>query len=187
VGKLPVRARQQDEAGPEEIGTLSFIDNAVDMTTGTIKLKGTFPNNDHQLWPGQFVRVVLRLTTQRDATVIPNEAVQTGQNGSFVYVVKPDRTVESRPVTVGARVDQDVVIDKGVEVGETIVTEGQLRLAPGSKVAVRDGRGGRGEGRGRGGEGRGGEGAPGGEGRGRGEGGGREGGKAAGAPEGAKQ
>jgi multidrug efflux system membrane fusion protein len=167
VGKLPVRARQQDEAGPEEIGTLSFIDNAVDMTTGTIKLKGTFPNNDHQLWPGQFVRVTLRLTTQRDATVVPNEAVQTGQNGSFVYVVKPDRTVESRPVTVGARVDQDVVIEKGVEVGETIVTEGQLRLAPGSRVAVRDGRGGRGEGRGRG-EG----------------GGGREGGKA---PEAAKQ
>ncbi len=187
VGKLPVRVRQQDESGPEEIGTLSFVDNAVDMTTGTIRLKGTFPNNDHQLWPGQFVRVTLRLTTQRDATVVPNEAVQTGQNGSFVYVVKPDRTVDSRPVTVGARVDQDVVIEKGVEVGETIVTEGQLRLAPGSRVAVRDGRGGRGEGRGRGGEGggapAGGEGR--GEGRGRGEGGGgREGGKA---PEAAKQ
>jgi multidrug efflux system membrane fusion protein len=159
VGKLPVRARHQDEAGPEEIGVLSFIDNAVDMTTGTIKLKGTFPNTDHKLWPGQFVRVILKLTTQRDANVIPGEAVQTGQNGSFVYVVKPDRTVESRTVTVGARVDQDVVVESGLEQGETVVTEGQLRLAPGSRVVVRDGRGGRGEGRGgRGGEGRGGEG-----------------------------
>jgi multidrug efflux system membrane fusion protein len=77
VGKLPVRARPQDDAGDEEIGTLSFVDNAVDMTTGTIRLKGTFPNTDHMLWPGQFVRVTLRLTTQRDATVVPNEAVQT--------------------------------------------------------------------------------------------------------------
>jgi multidrug efflux system membrane fusion protein len=179
IGKLPVRARPQDEGGDEEVGTLSFIDNAVDMTTGTIRLKGTFPNGDHKLWPGQFVRVTLRLTTQRDATTVPNEAVQTGQNGSFVYVVKQDRTVESRPVTVGARVDQDVVIEQGVQVGETIVTEGQLRLAPGSRVAVRDGRGG---GRGRGAEGApgGGEGrSGGGEGRGRGEGGK--------APEGSKQ
>jgi multidrug efflux system membrane fusion protein len=182
VGKLPVRARPQDEGSEEEVGVLSFIDNAVDMTTGTIRLKGTFPNRDHKLWPGQFVRVTLRLTTQRDATTIPNEAVQTGQNGSFVYVVKPDRTVESRPVTVGSRVDQDVVIESGVQVGETVVTEGQLRLAPGSRVAVRDGRGG---GRGRGGEGRGGEGR-GGEGRGEGRGGG-EGRGPGGPPEGAKQ
>ena len=71
----------------------------MDVTTGTIKLKGTFPNTDHKLWPGQFVRVTLRLTTQRNAVMVPNEAVQTGQNGSFVYVVKPDRTVETRPVT----------------------------------------------------------------------------------------
>jgi multidrug efflux system membrane fusion protein len=163
VGKLPVLARPQDEGEMEETGTLTFVDNTVDMTTGTIKLKGTFPNHDHKLWPGQFVRVTLRLTTRRDATVVPNEAVQTGQNGSFVYVVKSDRKVESRPVTVGARVDQDVVIESGLEAGETVVTEGQLRLAPGSTVVVR---GGRGEGRGgRGGEGRGGEG------RGRGEGG----------------
>jgi multidrug efflux system membrane fusion protein len=154
VGKLPVRARRQDEAGEEEIGTLSFVDNTVDMTTGTIKLKGTFPNTDHKLWPGQFVRVTLRLTTQRDATVVPNEAVQTGQNGSFVYVVKQDRTVESRAVTVGSRVDQDVVVESGLETGETVVTEGQLRLAPGSRVVLRDGRGGgRGEGRGNGGGG----------------------------------
>jgi membrane fusion protein, multidrug efflux system len=162
-GKLPVRARPQDEPEGEEIGTLTFVDNSVDMTTGTIRLKGTFPNTDHKLWPGQFVRVTLRLTTQRDAVVVPNEAVQPGQNGSFLYVVKQDRTVDSRPVTTGARVDQDMVIETGLEAGETVVTEGQLRLAPGSRVIVRDGRGGQ---RGGGaGEGRGG---------GRGDGGGKE-------------
>jgi multidrug efflux system membrane fusion protein len=153
VGKLAVRARAQDEAGPEEVGTLTFVDNTVDMTTGTIKLKGTFPNTDHKLWPGQFVRVTLRLTTQKSATVVPNEAVQTGQNGSFVYVVKPDRTVDSRPVTTGARVEQELVIESGLEPGETVVTEGQLRLAPGSRVVVRDGRGGGGGREGRGGRG----------------------------------
>ncbi len=159
-GKLPVRVKPQDETGAEETGVLSFIDNAVDTTTGTIKLKGTFQNKDHQLWPGQFVRVTLRLTTRQNATVVPNQAVQTGQNGSFIYVVKEDRTVESRPVTVGARVEEDMVIESGLEPGETVVTEGQLRLAPGSRIVVRDGRGGRG------GEGRGaGEGRGGGEGR----------------------
>jgi multidrug efflux system membrane fusion protein len=169
-GKLPVRVRPQDDAETEEIGALTFVDNMVDTTTGTIKLKGTFVNKDHKLWPGQFVRVTLRLTTQQNAVVVPNEAVQTGQNGSFIYVVKDDRTVESRNVTLGARVDQDMVIQSGLEPGETVVTEGQLRLAPGSRVALRDGRGRRGGGgEGRGGEGRGGEGRSGearGEGRG---------------------
>jgi multidrug efflux system membrane fusion protein len=108
------------------------------VTTGTIKLKGTFANTDHKLWPGQFVRVILRLTTQPNAVVVPNEAVQTGQSGTFVYVVKADRTVESRTVATGARVGQDMVVDKGLEAGEVVVTEGQLRLAPGSKVVVRD-------------------------------------------------
>jgi multidrug efflux system membrane fusion protein len=150
AGTLQVRARPQDDTNaPEETGKLTFVDNSVDMTTGTIKLKGTFPNGDHKLWPGQFVRVTLRLTTQPNAVVVPNQAVQTGQSGSFVYVVKQDRTVESRPVTTGARVDQDLVVDQGLEPGETVVTEGQLRLAPGSKVVVRDagGRGGRGRAR----------------------------------------
>jgi multidrug efflux system membrane fusion protein len=140
--KLPVRAGPQDNPGDEETGVLTFIDNAVDMTTGTIKLKGTFGNSDRKLWPGQFVRVTLRLTTQQNAVVVPNQAVQAGQNGSFVYVVKPDRTVEMRPVTTGARVDQDMVVEQGLQPGETVVTEGQLRLAPGSRVVVRDGRGG---------------------------------------------
>lgn len=156
-GTLPVRSRpQDDDSGGDENGSLTFVDNTVDVTTGTIKLKGTFPNASHKLWPGQFVRVTLRLTTQPNAVVVPNEAVQTGQNGSFIYVVKQDRTVESRPVTTGARVDQDMVVEAGLEPGETVVTEGQLRLAPGSRVVVRDGRGGgggRGGKKGGGGEG----------------------------------
>jgi len=143
MGSLSVRARPQDaDTGSEERGALTFVDNSVDVTTGTIKLKGTFPNADHQLWPGQFVRVTLRLTTQQNAVVVPNEAIQTGQSGAFVYVVKADKTVESRPVVTGSRVEQDMVVSEGLAVGETVVTEGQLRLAPGSKVVVRDGRGG---------------------------------------------
>jgi multidrug efflux system membrane fusion protein len=146
LGSLSVRARPQDaETANEERGALTFVDNTVDVTTGTIKLKGTFPNTDHELWPGQFVRVTLRLTTQQNAVVVPNEAVQTGQTGAFVYVVKADKTVESRPVVTGTRVEQDMVVSEGLAVGETVVTEGQLRLAPGSKIVVREaGGGGRG-------------------------------------------
>ena len=140
-GKLPVRARPQDEPvarkrGSDVRGQCRGYDHRHDQAEGNL------PESDHKLWPGEFVRVSLRLTTQQNAVVVPNEAVQTGQNGSFVYVVKQDRTVESRPVTTGARVDQDMVIEKGLEAGETVVTEGQLRLAPGSRVVVRDGRGG---------------------------------------------
>jgi multidrug efflux system membrane fusion protein len=139
-GKLSVNATPQDDNTQREVGVLTFVDNTVDSTTGTIKLKGTFPNSDHKLWPGEFVRVTLRLTTQADAVVVPNQAVQTGQDGPYVYVVKDDKTVEMRPVVTSTRVDQDLVIDKGLRPGETIVTEGQLRLAPGSKVQFRDGR-----------------------------------------------
>jgi membrane fusion protein, multidrug efflux system len=144
-GKLQVRAQPQDDAtAPPEVGDLTFVDNAVDATTGTITLKGTFVNTDHKLWPGQYVRVTLRLTTRRNAITVPNEAVMTGQNGQYIYVVKPDRTAETRTVTAGARSGNDMVIDSGIQAGETVVTEGQLRLAPGSKVVVRDGSGRRG-------------------------------------------
>jgi len=137
VGKLPVMAIPQDDPSAVETGVLTFTDNNVDMTTGTIKLKGTFPNAARKLWPGEFVRVTLRLTTQQNAMVVPNQAIQTGQDGSFVFVVKADRSVENRPVTTGARIDQDLVVQTGLTVGETVVTEGQLRLAPGMKVVVR--------------------------------------------------
>jgi multidrug efflux system membrane fusion protein len=147
-GKLPVRAQPQDDVNaPAETGTLTFVDNSVDVTTGTITLKGTFGNADRRLWPGQYVRVTLRLTTQPNATTVPNEAVMTGQNGSYVYVVKPDRSVDTRTVVAGARVGQDMVIQSGLQPGETVVTEGQLRLAPGSHVIIRPAAGGGGGGR----------------------------------------
>jgi multidrug efflux system membrane fusion protein len=146
-GKLQVTAHPQDSAADSETGVLTFIDNTVDPTTGTIKLKGTFQNADNKLWPGEFVRVTLQLTTRPNAIVVPNQAVQTGQDGQFVYVVKQDRTVEMRPVVTGTRVDQDLVVDSGLKPGETIVTEGQLRLAPGSRVQFGGGRGGPGGGR----------------------------------------
>ncbi len=136
VGKLPVTVAPQDDEAATEVGHLTFVDNSVDPATGTIKLKGTFPNKNHRLWPGQFVRVTLRLTTQVNALVVPNQAVQTGQDGEFVFVVKEDRTVESRPVTTSVRVDQDMVVSKGLEFGETVVTEGQLRLSPGARVTT---------------------------------------------------
>jgi len=157
-GTLMVTATPQDGSNQPASGKLTFVDNAVDMTTDSIKLKATLPNDDHRLWPGQFARVSLRLTTLSNATVVPSQAVQTGQDGQYVFVVKPDSTVEQRPVTVARRVDQDVVVDQGVRPGETVVTEGQLRLEPGSRVTTdlnaapgrgqRGGRGGRGQGRG---------------------------------------
>ncbi len=126
------------DAGPStfEDGKLFFIDNAVDESTGTILVKAAFANRSHQLWPGEFVRVVLRLGTRAGALVVPGQAVQAGQEGSFVFVVKPDQTVESRPVVPGMHVDGQIVIEKGLEPGETVVTEGQLRLTAGSKVQV---------------------------------------------------
>jgi multidrug efflux system membrane fusion protein len=132
-GTLQVEARGQDGTDADQ-GQLTFVDNNVDTTTGTIKLKGTFQNTSRKLWPGEYVNVKLRMSVQQNALVLPNQAVQTGQDGTYVYVVKDDRTVEMRPVTTGLRVDQDMVIDKGVQAGETVVTEGQLRLAPGSRV-----------------------------------------------------
>lgn len=133
--QLVMVSPQTDSSSPET-GEVSFIDNAVDPTTGTIKIKGTFGNKERKLWPGEFVRVTLRLATQPDALVVPNQAVQTGQEGSYVFVVKEDRTVETRPVVSGTRVDQDLVIEKGLRLGETVVTEGQLRLAPGMRVQI---------------------------------------------------
>jgi membrane fusion protein, multidrug efflux system len=155
LGKLPVFAKSQNETGPGERGEVTFIDNSVDLTTGTIKIKGTFENKDLKLWPGQFLNVTLRLTTQMGAITVPNEAVQNGQDGQFVYVVNSDNRVEARPVTIGERIDQDLVVLKGLEAGETVVTQGQLRLQPGSQVSIGEGGTGGGGGKGSGGRGRG--------------------------------
>ena len=153
---LPVVATPQDADAQPASGDLTFVDNAVDPTTDTIKLKATFQNSDRRLWPGQFARVRLRLTTLPQAIVVPAQAVQTGQDGPFIFVVKADSTVEQRPITAGQRVDEDVVITKGLKPGETVVTEGQLRLEAGTRIQTTDGRGGDGgAGRGRGGRGRG--------------------------------
>ena len=154
---LGVTVVPQDGNTQSVQGHLSFVDNAIDMTTDTIKLKATFDNPDRRLWPGQFARVTLRLTMLPHAIVVPTQAVQTGQDGQYVFVVKPDSTVEQRPVSTAQRVDQDVVIDKGVTAGETVVTEGQLRLEPGSRVTTDlNAAGAGGGGRGRGGRGGGG-------------------------------
>ncbi len=131
-----VMVSEQTGGQPIETGEISFIDNAVDMTTGTIRVKGTFQNGTRRLWPGEFVRVTIRLSMQPNALIVPNQSVQTGQEGSYVFVVKDDNVVEMRPVVSGARVDQDLVIEKGLQVGERVVTEGQLRLAPGMRAQI---------------------------------------------------
>jgi multidrug efflux system membrane fusion protein len=117
-------------------GQLTFIDNLVDSSTGTIKLKATFPNNDHALWPGQFISVVMTLRTLDHATVVPSEAIQSGQKGQFAFVVKPDQTVETRQVTVGQTIDNQIVVESGISPGETVVTDGQLRLFPGAHIRI---------------------------------------------------
>jgi membrane fusion protein, multidrug efflux system len=114
-------------------GKLSVIDNKVDPATGTVRLKAVFDNADRLLWPGRFVNVSMMLD-DRPAIVIPAESVQVGQQGSFVYVVKPDQSVEPRPLTVGATVDGKVIVEKGVAAGETVVTDGQSRLYPGAHI-----------------------------------------------------
>jgi membrane fusion protein, multidrug efflux system len=132
--KLKVEATPEKGAAPVS-GTLTVIDNAVDANTGTIRLKGVFDNRDGRLWPGQFLNVVLTLDTQQ-ATVVPAEAVQAGQQGSFVYVVKADQSVEPRPVSVGQTISGKVIVEQGLTSGETIVTDGQSRLFPGAKIST---------------------------------------------------
>ena len=137
VGNLRVDANPtNDEQGAVQ-GDLTFVDNAVDSNTGTIRLKATFANKERRLWPGQFVNVVMTLTTERGAVVVPSQAVQAGQSGPYVFVVKPDLSVESRPVVVGRTVGGEAVIAKGVRSGERVVTDGHLRLVPGSIVEIK--------------------------------------------------
>ena len=135
-GPLKVEAYLSNDASGTEQGVLTFIDNTVDKTTGTILLKATFANKGKWLWPGQFVNVVLTLTTQPDAIIIPSQAVQTGQDGQYVFVVKPDLTVELRPVVVNRTLNNESIIEKGLKDGEKVVTDGQLQLVPGAKVEV---------------------------------------------------
>jgi membrane fusion protein, multidrug efflux system len=136
-GKLRVQAFiPNDDRGPVS-GWLSFIDNTVDQSTGTIKLKAQFRNTDRRLWPGQFVDVSLILADQANAIVIPAQALQTGQQGQFVFLIQPDLKVEARQVVVDRSSDGQAVIAKGLAPGERVVTDGQLRLVPGSQVELR--------------------------------------------------
>jgi multidrug efflux system membrane fusion protein len=137
AGRLEVVAEDPSDHRTLARGALTFVDNAVDRATGTITLKATFPNADRALWPGEFVEAVLTLSTDRDALVVPASAIQTGQQGSYAWVVKPDDTVESRPVTVARASGDDVVVARGLSAGERVVTDGQLRLAPGARVEIK--------------------------------------------------
>jgi multidrug efflux system membrane fusion protein len=136
-GSLRVTASPPNDEGPAAVGRIAFVDNAVDENTGTIRIKGTFPNSDRRLWPGQFVNVVVTLTTDPDAIVVPSVAVQTGQQGTYVFVVKPDQTVEMRTVTVNRSSGTQTVLTGGVQSGDTVVTDGHLRLVPGSRISVK--------------------------------------------------
>ena len=136
AGKLSVQAVLPDNEQQPELGDLSFVDNSVDRTTGTIKMKGTFRNTDRRLWPGQFVKAVLKLT-DLDAVVVPSEAVQTGQQGQHVFVVRGDSAVDVRPVVVGRSVSGETVVEQGLKAGERVVTDGQFLLGPGSRIQVK--------------------------------------------------
>lgn len=136
AGALRVAARVADHEQNPPVGELTIINNAVDANTGTILLRAVFPNQYERLWPGQFVNTVLTLTTLTNAVVVPSQSVQAGQQGPYVFVVKPDSTVEARPVEVGNQVGSATVLQTGVQFGEQVVTAGQIRLAPGVKVRV---------------------------------------------------
>jgi multidrug efflux system membrane fusion protein len=122
------------------LGTLTFIDNSVDRLTGTITLKATFANQDRSLWPGEFVNVVLTLTTEKNAIVVPSQAIQTGQTGQYVFVVKDDMSVEMRPIKIDRAVGEETVVAEGVKPGEKIVTDGQLQLVPGARAQIKPSR-----------------------------------------------
>ncbi len=134
---LKVSASFENMTVPPPRGELTFVDNSVDPSTGMIQLKAAFPNADSVLWPGQFVTVTLTLSELTNVVVVPPQAVQVGQNGQFIYVVKADQTVEMRPVNTGITFNGETVVENGLHAGETVVTDGQLRLAPGMKVVVK--------------------------------------------------
>ena len=139
LGSLRVEAKSptDDTVGTGSHGRITFVDNNVDQTTGTIRIKGTFPNDDRRLWPGQFVNVVVALTSDPHAIVVPAAAVQASQQGQYAFVVKADRSVEFRPVVVDRASGDELVIKSGLKPGETVVTDGHLRLVPGSRISIK--------------------------------------------------
>jgi membrane fusion protein, multidrug efflux system len=138
AGTLKVGASIPGDNAQPIKGQLTFIDNSVNTATGTIRLKATFENSDRRLWPGQFVDVALTLAERPNALTIPSAAIQSGQLGIYVFVVKPDATVEIRPITIGFYTDQDAVVDKGLQAGENVVIDGQSRLVPGARADIKN-------------------------------------------------
>jgi len=136
-GTLPVVAEIPGREEEPQAGSVTFIENEVDATTNTVSLKATFPNASDRLWPGQYVNVVVTLSIDETAIVVPSDAVQISQDGSYVFVIQSDSTVELRPITVARTVGDETVVDMGLRPGERVVTEGQLRLEPGSKVEIK--------------------------------------------------
>ena len=134
--QLKVLAYPKGQTANPAVGRLTFIDNGVDTTTGTFKLKGTFENKDRRLWPGEFVDVALVLSTQKNAVVVPTKAIQTGQRGDYVYVVRSDNTAESRPVKTAGAYENLTLVSEGLKLGERVIVNGQLRVAPNAKVTV---------------------------------------------------
>lgn len=137
-GQLKVEARIPDSGIKPVTGEVAFVDNAVNTETGTILLKGVFPNGDRMLWPGQFVNVVLTLTTMPNAVLVPSQAVQVGQIGPHLFIVMPDHTANLVTVVVGRTYNGETVVEKGVSPGDTVVTDGQLQLLPGIKVEIKN-------------------------------------------------
>ena len=139
-GKMEVLVYTPENPGGSEpvAGVVSFVNNAVEQSTATIRLKATFQNKDRRLWPGQTLSVLLTLGVQPKAVVVPSQAIQSGQSGSYAFVVKQDQTAEHRPVTVSRSTNGETVIEKGLSPGETVVTDGQLLLTSGAKVSIKD-------------------------------------------------
>jgi multidrug efflux system membrane fusion protein len=135
-GRLPVTAAMPNEASAPERGILNFVDNAVDPSTGTIRLRAEFQNGRNRLWPGLFVNAMLRLSERPNTLVVPSQAISTNQDGQYVYVVKADQTVETRPVVTGAAIEGETIILDGLQAGETVVVDGQLRLVPGARAEI---------------------------------------------------
>jgi multidrug efflux system membrane fusion protein len=138
AGLMKIEAGIPGEQGSMETGTISFLDNTVNPATGTIKLKGVFNNKSRKLWPGQFTDVLITLSSRKDAVVVPTQAIQTSQQGEFVFVVKPDNSVEMRQITSAAVTGDETVVEKGLTAGETVVVDGQLRLTPGATVESKE-------------------------------------------------
>jgi len=137
AGKVSIEAEVPGGAGIRETGTVSFLDNTVDPATGTIKLKAEFANAKHQLWPGQFVNLAITLTVRNKAVVVPSQAIQTGQKGQHVFVAKQDGTAELRPVVTGPVAKGVTVIERGLQAGEQVVVDGQMRVVPGGKIEIK--------------------------------------------------